>query len=51
MFDTPYFRIGIIDDVAGVALGGALKNVVAVAAGFSDGLGYGNKCVSLSRRA
>lgn len=42
IFDTPYFRIGIIDDVAGVALGGALKNVVAVAAGFSDGLGFGN---------
>ena len=32
----------LIEDVAGVSLCGALKNVVAVAAGLSDGLGYGN---------
>lgn len=36
------FRVGLTDDVVGVSLGGALKNVVAVAAGFVDGLGWGN---------
>ena len=42
LFARPYFRIGLIDDVAGVSLTGALKNVVAVAAGLADGLGYGD---------
>ncbi|GAA5798693.1 glycerol-3-phosphate dehydrogenase [NAD+] [Helicostylum pulchrum] len=42
LFDTPYFRIAVIDDHVGVQLCGALKNVVAVGAGFSDGLGYGS---------
>ncbi|ORY82461.1 glycerol-3-phosphate dehydrogenase [Protomyces lactucae-debilis] len=42
LFQRPYFRIGTIDDVAGVSLAGALKNIVAVAAGLVDGLGYGD---------
>lgn len=42
LFHRPYFRIGLIDDIAGVSLAGALKNVVAVAAGLADGLGYGD---------
>lgn len=42
LFETPKFKVQLIDDVAGVSLCGALKNVVAVAAGLSDGLGYGN---------
>lgn len=42
LFARPYFRIGLIDDVEGVSLTGALKNVVAVAAGLADGLGYGD---------
>ncbi|KAL7421746.1 glycerol-3-phosphate dehydrogenase [Cryptotrichosporon argae] len=42
LFQTPKFKVQIVEDVAGVSLGGALKNVVAVAAGFSDGLGYGS---------
>lgn len=40
-FSTPYFRVYTNDDVIGVELGGALKNVVALAAGVSDGLGFG----------
>ncbi|KAI8073980.1 glycerol-3-phosphate dehydrogenase [NAD+] [Gongronella butleri] len=42
LFDTPYFRVNVIRDPVGVELCGALKNVVAVAAGISDGLGYGS---------
>ena len=42
LFERPYFRIGLTDDVAGVSLAGALKNVVAVAAGLVDGLGEGD---------
>ncbi len=36
-----YFRVYTSDDVKGVLLGGALKNVIAIAAGISDGLGLG----------
>ena len=36
------FRIYTTHDVAGVAVGGALKNVIAIAAGCADGLGFGN---------
>ncbi|KAJ8651518.1 glycerol-3-phosphate dehydrogenase (NAD(+)) [Lichtheimia ornata] len=42
LFNTPYFRVNVIQDAVGVQLCGALKNVVAVGAGFSDGLGYGS---------
>lgn len=35
------FRIYLNDDIAGVELGGALKNVIAIACGISDGLGFG----------
>lgn len=42
IFMTPYFRVYTNDDIIGVELGGATKNVVAIAAGISDGLGYGD---------
>ncbi|KAI7865830.1 glycerol-3-phosphate dehydrogenase [NAD+] [Spinellus fusiger] len=42
LFHTDYFRITVIRDVTGVQLCGALKNIVAVGAGFSDGLGLGS---------
>ena len=41
LFHSDYFRIRVIRDVHGVELCGALKNVVALAAGFVDGLGMG----------
>jgi glycerol-3-phosphate dehydrogenase (NAD(P)+) len=41
LFNTEYFRVYTNDDVIGVELGGAIKNVIALAAGVCDGLGYG----------
>ena len=35
------FRVYLSDDITGVELGGALKNVIAIACGISDGLGFG----------
>lgn len=42
LFQNPHFRIYTLDDVVGTELGGALKNVIALAAGISDGLQLGN---------
>jgi glycerol-3-phosphate dehydrogenase (NAD(P)+) len=42
LFSTEHFRVYIHDDVLGVELGGALKNIIAIAAGISDGLGLGH---------
>lgn len=39
---TPLLRIYTSQDIVGVELGGALKNVIAVATGIADGLGYGS---------
>jgi glycerol-3-phosphate dehydrogenase (NAD(P)+) len=39
---APYFRLYGTDDVIGVELGGALKNVIAIAAGLAEGLGLGH---------
>lgn len=42
LFSGPTFRVYTLDDVVGVEVGGALKNVVALAAGIADGLGFGH---------
>lgn len=41
LFNTPVFQVTLAPDAAGVELCGALKNIVAIGAGFCDGLGYG----------
>jgi len=42
LFASSRFRVYTNDDVAGCEIGGALKNVIAVAAGICDGLGFGD---------
>lgn len=41
IFVTPYFRVYTNNDMIGLELGGAVKNVIAIAAGIMDGLGLG----------
>ncbi len=41
-FMNDYFRVYTSPDVLGIELGGSLKNVIALAAGIADGLGYGD---------
>ncbi len=45
-FSDPAFRVYTNDDVVGVELGGALKNVIAIAAGVCHGLGLGHNSVA-----
>ncbi len=42
MFMSSYFRVYTNEDVIGAELGGALKNIIALGAGISDGVGYGD---------
>jgi glycerol-3-phosphate dehydrogenase (NAD(P)+) len=42
IFMSPLFRVYTNPDILGVELGGAVKNVIALCAGISDGLGYGD---------
>lgn len=42
MFFSEKFRVYSNDDIVGVELGGALKNIIALAAGISDGVGFGD---------
>ena len=41
-FMTDSFRVYVNEDIRGVELGGAIKNVIAIAAGMSDGAGFGD---------
>jgi glycerol-3-phosphate dehydrogenase (NAD(P)+) len=52
IFSSPSFRVYTTPDVLGVELGGALKNVIAIASGVADGLGFGdNSKAALVTRA
>jgi len=42
VFMNPFFRVYTHTDIMGVELGGSLKNVIALCAGISDGLGFGD---------
>jgi len=42
IFMSEYFRVYTNEDVKGAELGGALKNIIALGAGISDGVGYGD---------
>ncbi len=46
VFMTPALRVYTSDDPSGVQLGGALKNIIAIAAGINDGLGFGTNSKS-----
>jgi glycerol-3-phosphate dehydrogenase (NAD(P)+) len=46
LFTLPHFRVYTSDDVAGVELGGAVKNVYAIAAGIAHGLDLGDNAVA-----
>lgn len=50
LFHRPYFHVNVIDDVAGISIAGALKNVVALACGFVEGLGWGNNAAAAIQR-
>lgn len=45
-FRAPYFRLYGTDDVVGVEIGGAIKNVIAIAAGVVEGLGLGHNALA-----
>lgn len=46
LFTSPHFRCYTSDDLAGIELGGALKNVYALAAGIAAGLGLGDNTIA-----
>ena len=46
VFMSPAFRVYTSSDIKGMEIGGSLKNVIALAAGMSDGLGYGDNALA-----
>ncbi len=46
LFNQPFFRCYTSDDMAGIELGGALKNTFAIAAGIAEGLGLGDNAIA-----
>ena len=46
LFTNPTFRVYLHNDITGVELGGALKNIIALSCGISDGLGFGTNTKS-----
>jgi len=46
LFTAPHFRSYTSDDIAGIELGGAIKNVYAIAAGIAAGLGLGDNAIA-----
>ncbi len=50
-FNSSTFRVYLTDDVIGVEIGGAVKNVIAIATGISDGMGFGTnaRCALITR--
>ncbi len=46
IFSAAHFRVYTSNDVSGVELGGSLKNIIAIAAGICDGLGFGTNTKS-----
>ena len=45
-FSNQYFRVYSNDDIIGVEIGGAVKNIIAIAAGITIGIGYGDNTIS-----
>jgi glycerol-3-phosphate dehydrogenase (NAD(P)+) len=46
IFHQPYFRVYTNNDVVGTELGGAIKNIVAIAAGIADSMGFGDNAMA-----
>ncbi len=46
VFHQPYFRVYTNNDVIGCELGGAIKNIVAIAAGIADTMGFGDNAMA-----
>jgi glycerol-3-phosphate dehydrogenase (NAD(P)+) len=46
VFHQPYFRVYTNTDVVGTELGGAIKNIIAIAAGIADSMGFGDNAMA-----
>ena len=46
VFSNQYFRVYSNNDIKGVEIGGAVKNIIAIAAGITIGIGYGDNTIS-----